>query len=110
MSMFTVYCNDSGTDQESRVAAVAGYIGKVAQWEAFQGEWHKALGEFGVKQMHRAELESFKGEFKDWNGTRRTKFLQRIQPIIRDHIKVPTCESSSGKEWAGTKPWEPAGH
>lgn len=75
MSMFTIYCDDSGTDQESRVAAVAGYIGKVAQWEAFQKEWRKALGEFGIKQMHRAELESFKGEFKEWNGTRRTKFL-----------------------------------
>ena len=39
--------------------------------------------------MHRAELESLKGEFKEWNGTRRTKFLQSIQPIIRDHIKIP---------------------
>jgi hypothetical protein len=38
MSMFTIYCDDIGTDQESRVAAVAGYIGKVAQWEAFQGK------------------------------------------------------------------------
>jgi hypothetical protein len=88
--MFTIYCDDSGTDQESRVAAVARVHWKVAQWEAFQGEWHKALGKFGVKQMHRAESESFKGEFKEWNGTRRTKFLQRIQPIIRDHINVPT--------------------
>ena len=52
-------------------------------------EWRKALGEFGVKQMHLAELETFKGEFKEWNDTRRTKFLQRIQPIIRDHIKAP---------------------
>ena len=81
MSMFTIYCDDSGTDQESRVAAVAGYIGKVAQWKAFQGKWRKALGEFGVKQRHRVESESFKGEFKEWNGTRRTKFLQRIQTI-----------------------------
>jgi hypothetical protein len=87
-----------------------GALGKVAQWEAFQGKWRKVLGEFGVKQMHRVESESFKGEFKEWNGTRRTKFLQRIQPIIRDHINVPTCASSSGEEWAGMQPWEPARH
>jgi len=72
-------------------------LGKVAQWEAFQREWREALGEFGVKQMRLAELASFKGEFKEWNGTCRTKFLQRIQRIIRDHIKVSTCASSSGE-------------
>jgi hypothetical protein len=40
-------------------------LGKVVQWEAFQREWHKALGEFDVKQTHLAELENFKGEFKE---------------------------------------------
>ena len=89
MSIFTIYCDDSGTDKHSRVASVAGYLGKVSQWEKFQKEWRKALREFGVRQMHRAELESFKGEFKQWNGTLRTKFLQRVQPIIREHMTVP---------------------
>lgn len=39
--------------------------------------------------MHRADLESFHGEYEGWNGARRTKFLQRVQPIIREHMTVP---------------------
>ena len=44
MSMFTVYCNDSGTDQESRVAAVAEYIGESRSMGSLskgmaQGSW-----------------------------------------------------------------------
>ena len=89
MSMFAIYCDDSGTDDESRVAAVAGYVGKVAKWEAFQKEWLKALRDFGIDTMHRVDLEGFKGEFETWNNPLRIKFLQRIQPIIRDHTRYP---------------------
>jgi hypothetical protein len=87
--MFTVYCDDSGTDKKNRVATVAGYIGKVGRWEDFNKEWQKALNDFHVYQMHRSDLENFGGKFKAWNPTRRTKFLQRVQPIIRDHITFP---------------------
>lgn len=93
MSMFSLYCDDSGTDEGNPVAAVAGYIGKVSRWEQFTKEWQKALKDFGIKQMRRAQLENFKGEFKNWNGARRDKFLQRIQPIIRDHITIPIGSS-----------------
>ena len=89
MSMFTIYCDDSGTHPESRVAAVAGYIGKVGQWENFQKEWKKALKEFGIKEMHRTDLETWHNEFETWGPHLRNKFLQRIQPIIRDHITFP---------------------
>lgn len=89
MSMFAIYCDDSGTDEGNRVASVAGFLGKVARWEAFQKQWGRALKEFGIKTMHRADLESFVGEYKGWNGAHRTRFLQRVQPIIREHMTVP---------------------
>jgi hypothetical protein len=43
MSMFTVYCNDSGTDQESRGAAVAGYIGDSLNGKPFEGNGARLL-------------------------------------------------------------------
>jgi hypothetical protein len=89
MSMFTIYCDDSGTDKESRVASVAGYIGKVGKWEDFQKEWKKALKEFGIKEMRRTDLETWHNEFETWGPPLRNKFLQRIQPIIRDNISFP---------------------
>jgi hypothetical protein len=59
--------------------------------------------------MHRAELESLKGEFKEWNGTRRRKFLQRIQPIIRDHIKIPIGSAVIKKDFENIIPDEVKG-
>jgi hypothetical protein len=44
MSMITIYCDDSGTDQESRVAAVAGYIGgKSLNGKPFKGNGARLL-------------------------------------------------------------------
>jgi hypothetical protein len=91
MPMLTVYCDDSGTDVDSRAAAVAGYISNVAQWALFKKEWQRVLDEFGVDQMHRAELETWNGEFKEvngWNPKRRRAFLRKLQPIIRRRTKV----------------------
>ena len=64
--MVSGYFDDSGTGANDSVVAVAGYVGSVSQWETFNGEWVSLLTQFGVSRMHRAELESFKGEFSDW--------------------------------------------
>jgi len=102
MAMLTIYCDDSGTDEKNRSAVVAGYVSNLAQWELFAKEWNKALKDFGVKQMHRADLENFKGEFtedREWNPTRRTVFLQRLQPIIRHRMKFPVGTAVIRKDY-----------
>jgi hypothetical protein len=88
MAMLTVYCDDSGTDRDSCVAVVAGYLSNVAQWDIFMKEWTRALKDFGINVMHRSDLENYKGEFAKWNSARRTEFLQRLQPIIRRRTKT----------------------
>jgi hypothetical protein len=92
MPLLTFYGDDSGTHQSSRTVTVAGYVGQVAAWKRFSREWNKVLKEFGVQQMHRADLEAFGGEYKrtkGWNEERRKKFLQRLYPIIDGHVKEP---------------------
>lgn len=89
--MFSAYFDDSGTHPKSRVAAVAGYISNVGQWDIFNKEWAACLKKFKVDEMHRADLESLKGEFmeaKGWNPNRRKAFLQKIHPIIKNRTKV----------------------
>ena len=109
MSMLTIYCDDSGTDEKNRSAVVAGYVSNVAQWGIFQKEWNKALKDFGVKQMHRADLENFKGEFTEdrgWNPNRRKAFLQRLQPIIRRRVKFPIGTAVIRKDFEEVIPEE----
>lgn len=96
MPLLTFYADDSGTHQRSRTVVVAGYVGQVAAWQRFGKEWNEVLREFGVKQMHRADLEAFGGEYKrtkGWNEERRKKFLQRLYPIIKRHTKEPIGSS-----------------
>ena len=73
MPMLTIYCDDSGTDHGNRAAVVAGYIGQVRQWGKLEKEWKNLLRDFGVGRMRRSDLESFKGEFQDWNEERRIR-------------------------------------
>lgn len=91
MPMLTIYCDDSGTDKKNRSAVVAGYLSNVAQWDIFRKEWSLVLKDFKVKQMHRTDLENFKGEFTEdrgWNPTRRKAFLARLHPIINRRMKL----------------------
>ncbi len=89
MSMLTVYCDDSGTDDKNRVAVVAGYMSNVSQWELFANDWMKVLNGFGIKVMRRSDLETFHGEFKkNWNPTRRAAFLEQLHSIIKRRTKM----------------------
>jgi hypothetical protein len=83
MGMLTIYCDDSGTSANNKVAVVAGYIGSVFQWRRFNSEWQTLLDSEGVKVMHRVNLETFHGEFKEWNPDRRTAFVKEAQVIIK---------------------------
>lgn len=109
MPMLTIYCDDSGTDKNNRSAVVAGYLSNAAQWEIFTREWRQVLKEFKVKQMHRTDLENFKGEFTEdrgWNPMRRTAFLMRLQPIIRRRMKLPIGTAVIRKDFEEVIPEE----
>lgn len=89
--VFTIYCDDSGTHPESRVAAVGGYVGQVVEWKRFAREWSKALRKNHIDVMHRTDLEGFKGEFlesKGWNPDKRKDLLQVLHPIIKERTEV----------------------
>lgn len=86
--MVTAYFDDSGTGASDSVVVVAGYIGSVFQWQKFNMEWSWLLSQFGVSQMHRAELESFHGDFYGWTPERRSLFVNKAQQIIKRRTYV----------------------
>jgi hypothetical protein len=80
--MLTAYFDDSGTDSGSRVAVVAGYLGSTANWKRFAEEWRGLLSEYKITIMRRADLENFRGEFRNWDGEFRTEFVRKVHAII----------------------------
>lgn len=110
MAMLTVYCDDSGTDRNSRVAVVGGFLSNVAQWEIFTKEWMKILKDVGINGMRRADLESFHGEFKKWNPSRRTALIKQLQAVIKRRTKTPVASIVIKDEFeqiipSGLKKW-----
>jgi hypothetical protein len=63
----------------------------VSEWRRFEKEWVPILKSYGVKMMHRADLETWHGEFtaaRGWNPERRKALLNELHPIIKNRAKV----------------------
>jgi Protein of unknown function (DUF3800) len=107
--MLTVYCDESGTDAKNRVAVVAGYIGQVSEWRQFEKEWKLILKKkpYRVTMMHRADLETWHGEFtkeRGWDPNRRGVFLSELQPIIKSHTKIAVGTAIIKEDWENAMP------
>lgn len=70
---------------------VGGCKASNARWEAFSGEWRKALDAEGVRSFHGKHFFSFNGEFR-WHKDgkkdieRHQNFCNRLIQIILDHV------------------------
>jgi hypothetical protein len=84
--MFTVYCDDSGTAADNRVAVVAGYVSTEKEWTLFVDQWRRLLERHRLKMIHRADLESLRGECSEargWNPERRRVLLRKAHQVIK---------------------------
>jgi hypothetical protein len=88
-AMLTAYFDDSGTSANEPVAVVAGYLSTVQMWQTFSERWSRLLSKNGLKQMRRADLENFAGEFRGWLPDRRTEFIKKAHAIIKRCTYIP---------------------
>ena len=92
VAMFRAYLDESTGPEDAY--SVAGYVATVDQWRQFEYKWIPFLEREGIKVFHRADLESFHGEFvRDkadghggWNEARRARVVAEAQQIIKDPI------------------------
>lgn len=80
MSMFTLYCDASGSPDDTKVLAVAGYISSVDQWLEFERNWKQTLKKFGASSLHMKHFAHSVGEYSSWRGneTKRRDFLREL--------------------------------
>jgi len=83
--LYTAYLDDSGTHQDSKVVAVAGFVTDVDAWERFSEEWQDALDQAGIELFHMADFENRQGPFKEWADNEREENLNRFLTIIKKH-------------------------
>ena len=84
-SLYTVYFDESGTDDASEAAVVAGFVSNVTQWEAFSVKWQEALHGAGLDYFHMVDFAQKQEQFVGWNEEERRNLLNKLLPIIHEH-------------------------
>src|SRR6266478_4745839 len=71
--MLTAYFDESGHASDHQTIVIAGFVASIAQWEAFDIAWKKALGI--VPYFHMKEFVHELAPYTNWNKERRREFM-----------------------------------
>lgn len=84
------FFDDSGSDPNSFVYILAGFVASPAQWAAFTDDWEKALHQPPrIEYFNNNEAMGLKGQFdksRGWTEQKRDDRLVVLARIIRKHI------------------------
>jgi hypothetical protein len=93
--VFHAYMDESGTHDQSKVVAVAGYLATYEQWTAFEKEFNQVMDHFAVKDFHMTYFESRHGEFdwknywfSPWAEDTRTRLIERVTTLCQRHTII----------------------
>lgn len=76
------YLDDSGTDTHNPLVTLAGYIGTVRSWAAFERDARGIVDRFGLTHIRGMDLWKTKGEFKGWPYDRKVEFVAAINRAL----------------------------
>jgi hypothetical protein len=80
----TAYFDESGTHDDSPVAAMAGFVGDKRQWANFEKRVGKLFARYKVGTFHTIDVRRTKADFKGWSVDRKIEFLDEFQHIINE--------------------------
>ena len=86
--MLQVYIDESGRGVEP-VFVLAGYIGRVRNWESFSVEWQKLLSKSPkLTFLHMNEAQGLKDAFRGWTTIQRDKRLMEMAKLINRYAML----------------------
>lgn len=113
----TLYGDESGTHDEtgvqqgSEVATVAGFLARSEHWEVFTEKWIAVLEEYKVPAFHMNEfVDTRRGPskanwpYKGWSDGDREQFVMRLVRVARDHTLLGFCGSVSVRDYEEVVP------
>ena len=86
MLVLNGYFDESGTHDGSDAVAVAGYLSTAEQWDAFDGDWSAALGQWGVRHFHMTDFANGAKPFDTWSAEERHTRFAVLTQIIHAHV------------------------
>jgi hypothetical protein len=91
ISMFTLYCDDSGTHPKSDIAVAACYISTVEQWTEFKRNWDEANARYNFGVFHLADFVSRHEQFAapEWaDKVNRDRTIQALINLIKTRALI----------------------
>jgi hypothetical protein len=90
MLMLQAYFDDSGSDVESQIFALAGFVCSVEGWKEFSSRWQATLNkEPRLAYFKMSEASALDGEFKrGWNPSLRNQRVFELADIISEYASA----------------------
>lgn len=92
--MLVCYLDDSGTDSHNPLVTMAGYIGTVDAWEAFELQAAEFFTSWSISLLHGREFYNNDGEFKGWKIDDRLEFVRQFNRILAPRVGLAVSFST----------------
>ena len=103
VAMLRCYYDDAGSDGESPVVTIAGYVATRIRWEQFEKKSNTLFDEYKVKVFHARDFYNTDGEFRGWTRAKKEAFAVKWLNIARRHVICGTAISVAKAKYNETK-------
>jgi hypothetical protein len=90
--MLQGYADDSGSEPQSTVFLLGGFVSTVSKWVTFSDEWDAALGLYPkIDYFRTTEAMNLRGQFdrkRGWNEQLRDKRISDLVEIIKANVEI----------------------
>jgi Protein of unknown function (DUF3800) len=100
--LLRAYFDESGTHQESKITALAGFVGTEATWTTLEPKWQAILDQFadkGVRWFHMSEALAQRGQFAHLDKVRLNYIITQLGNILEASGAVPLFSAVVTDDW-----------
>jgi hypothetical protein len=98
VTVLVAYLDDSGTDRDSPVVTMAGYVSGVDEWEAFETDTTIVFDSYRIPFFHSKEFHDTKTPFGGWTRIKKRSFVDEWYsiafPLVRFGISISVQKKS----------------
>ena len=84
--VFSTRLDETGTNERSPFVVVAGGVGTLASWDAFETAWDGLMKRRNVRQFHTKEFKAREGDFDGWGDLKCENFTRAQEKIIKHNV------------------------
>jgi hypothetical protein len=82
------YLDESGTNEQSPIVTIGGYIALVSAWPNFEASTRSIFDAYGVRHLHGVEFQNRKPPFKTWSPIKQRTFVIELFDAVRRTVEL----------------------